>query len=55
VGTLENSDLVMNQLFWIGVFPGLTRPMLDYMVEVLHAAPTELAAKRVSTPLPVRQ
>jgi CDP-6-deoxy-D-xylo-4-hexulose-3-dehydrase len=55
VGTLENSDLVMNQLFWIGVFPGLTRPMLDYMIEVLHAAPAELAANRVSTPLPVRQ
>lgn len=54
VGTLENSDLVMNQLFWIGVFPGLTRPMLDYMIEVLHAAPAELAANRVSTPLPVR-
>ena len=53
VGSLENSDLVMNQLFWIGVYPGLTKPMLDYMLETLHAAPKILAAKR-STALPVR-
>ena len=54
VGTLENSDVVMNQLFWIGVFPGLTRPMLDYMIEVLHMARTAIPAKRTSTILPVR-
>lgn len=53
VGLLENSDLVMNQLFWIGVFPGLTQPMLDYMIEALHAAPAELA-KRSTASLPVR-
>ena len=55
VGSLKNSDIVMNQLFWIGVFPGLTGPMLDYMIEVLHAAPAALAAKHPSAPLPVRQ
>ncbi len=55
VGSLKNSDIVMNQLFWIGVFPGLTGPMLDYMIEVLHAASAALAAKRTSTTLPVRQ
>jgi CDP-4-dehydro-6-deoxyglucose reductase, E1 len=36
VGKLENSDLVMNQLFWIGVYPGITQAMLDYVVEVFH-------------------
>ena len=55
VGSLKNSDIVMNQLFWIGVFPGLTGPMLDYMIEVLHAAPADLIGKRASTSLPVRQ
>jgi CDP-6-deoxy-D-xylo-4-hexulose-3-dehydrase len=35
-GTLSNSDVVMNDVFWIGVYPGLTRPMLEYVVEVFH-------------------
>jgi CDP-6-deoxy-D-xylo-4-hexulose-3-dehydrase len=35
VGDLRNSDRVMNRLFWIGVYPGLTPPMLDYVVESL--------------------
>lgn len=28
--SLENTDLVMNNLFWVGVYPGLTDEMLDY-------------------------
>jgi CDP-4-dehydro-6-deoxyglucose reductase, E1 len=31
VGTLTNTDFVMNQVFWIGVFPGLSHEMLDYI------------------------
>ena len=31
VGTLTNTDFVMNQVFWIGVFPGLGKDMLDYI------------------------
>jgi CDP-4-dehydro-6-deoxyglucose reductase, E1 len=42
VGDLKNTDFVMNQVFWIGVFPGLTRPMLDFMIESLHDARKEL-------------
>jgi len=30
-GSLKNTDLVMNNLFWIGVYPGLTKPMLAYI------------------------
>ncbi len=37
VGDLPNSDFVMNQLFWIGVYPGLTEAMLEYVSSVLHA------------------
>ena len=33
VGDLANTDFVMNQVFWIGVFPGLTRPMLDFIAK----------------------
>ena len=36
IGALENSDIVMNRTFWIGVYPGLTRPHLDYVVETMH-------------------
>lgn len=30
-GVLENSDLVMNNLFWLGTYPKLTAEMLDYI------------------------
>jgi CDP-6-deoxy-D-xylo-4-hexulose-3-dehydrase len=37
IGALKNSDFVMNQVFWIGLYPGLTPVMLDYVVDVIHA------------------
>jgi CDP-6-deoxy-D-xylo-4-hexulose-3-dehydrase len=33
IGDLPNTDFVMNQVFWIGVYPGLTEPMLDFIVK----------------------
>ncbi len=36
VGNLINTDVVMNDTFWIGVWPGLTLPMLDYVIESMH-------------------
>lgn len=32
VGDLKNSDIVMTRSFWVGVYPGLTKPMLDYVI-----------------------
>ena len=43
IGDLPNSDLVMKQLLWIGVYPGLTAEMLDYVIEIFHAIPVALA------------
>jgi CDP-6-deoxy-D-xylo-4-hexulose-3-dehydrase len=36
VGDLTTSDLVTESTFWVGVFPGLTDPMLDYVIESFH-------------------
>jgi len=38
IGDLPQADFIMNNVFWIGVFPGLDQPRLDYMIETLHAA-----------------
>ncbi|WP_084574357.1 lipopolysaccharide biosynthesis protein RfbH [Sporomusa malonica] len=37
VGELSNTDIIMNQTFWIGVYPGMSTKMLDYMIHELHA------------------
>lgn len=36
IGELTNTDVVMNDTFWVGVWPGLTLPMLDYIIENLY-------------------
>jgi CDP-6-deoxy-D-xylo-4-hexulose-3-dehydrase len=36
VGELTNTDIVMNDTFWIGVWPGLTLEMLDYVIKSLQ-------------------
>ena len=35
VGEMTNTDFVMNQSFWIGIFPGLTTEMLDFIAEII--------------------
>jgi CDP-6-deoxy-D-xylo-4-hexulose-3-dehydrase len=44
VGGLNNSDHVMNQAFWIGIYPGISAEMIDYVVKVLHEAPVACTA-----------
>ncbi len=36
-GELTNTDVVMNDTFWIGVYPGLSEEMLDFVVAKLEA------------------
>lgn len=35
-GSLDNTDLIMNNTFWIGVYPGLTNEMIEFMLEKFH-------------------
>jgi len=36
-GNLYNSNVIMRDTFWIGVWPGITDEMLDYMLDTLHS------------------
>ena len=36
-GELRNTDKIMNDSFWIGVFPGMSKAKLDYMIEKIKA------------------
>ncbi len=38
VGSLENTDRIMNDTFWVGVYPGMTDEKIDYMVKVIKEA-----------------
>lgn len=38
VGTLENTDRIMNDTFWVGVYPGMTDEMTDYMAKTILEA-----------------
>ncbi|MDX1959875.1 MAG: lipopolysaccharide biosynthesis protein RfbH [Leptospiraceae bacterium] len=33
IGELKNTDMIMNQSFWLGVFPGMRTEMLEYTIE----------------------
>lgn len=38
VGNLQNTDRIMNDSFWIGVYPGMTDEMIDYMADTIMDA-----------------
>jgi CDP-6-deoxy-D-xylo-4-hexulose-3-dehydrase len=35
-GDLSNSDLITERTFWVGVYPGLTTQMIDYVIECIR-------------------
>ena len=46
-GELTNTDYVMNNVFWIGVFPGLTEPMLDFIAKTAMEFVSQAATLRI--------
>ncbi len=38
VGELKNTDTIMNDSFWVGVYPGMTNDKLDYMAKIILEA-----------------
>ena len=36
IGNLENTDLVMNNSFWLGVWPGLEKKHYEYIIDVVR-------------------
>lgn len=38
VGNLENTEFVMNNSFWVGVYPGMTDERIEYMAEIIKKA-----------------
>lgn len=43
VGSLENTDRIMRDTFWVGVYPGMSTPQLDYII----ASIKEFAGKQL--------
>ena len=41
VGDLNNTDRIMNNSFWIGVYPGMNDEIIDCMIKVLVQATQE--------------
>jgi CDP-4-dehydro-6-deoxyglucose reductase, E1 len=49
VGDLKNADRIMNDTFWIGVFPGLEAPHLDHVIATFHEAYSDARGPRKQT------
>ncbi|MGD0650430.1 MAG: lipopolysaccharide biosynthesis protein RfbH [Verrucomicrobiia bacterium] len=50
VGDLNNADIVMNNTFWVGVYPGLTDEMIGYMLEAFAGFFADRLQRRSVTP-----
>lgn len=38
IGNLSNTDKIMRDTFWVGVYPGMTQEMLNYMIDTIKDA-----------------
>ena len=38
VGNLQNTEFIMNNTFWLGVYPGMTDEMIDFMAKIIKEA-----------------
>ena len=38
VGSLDNTDRIMRDTFWVGVYPGMTDEKIDYMIKIIRQA-----------------
>jgi len=54
IGTLPNTDFVMNNVFWIGVYPGLTIEMLDFIAETILNFAADAKLQSAGSPLVIR-
>jgi CDP-4-dehydro-6-deoxyglucose reductase, E1 len=45
-GELRNTDFVMSNVFWVGVYPGLTPPMLDFVAKTIAEFVAQARARR---------
>lgn len=46
--SLEVTDMVMERSFWVGVYPGMTEKMIDYMAQVIVETVSNLLEKNLS-------
>ena len=37
LGELENTDIIMNNTFWIGVYSGMTQSMIEYILKIMRS------------------
>jgi len=44
-GTLDNTDFAMRNVFWIGLYPGISTQMLDYVLNTFHQLPVAGAVR----------
>jgi CDP-6-deoxy-D-xylo-4-hexulose-3-dehydrase len=47
IGNLPNTDFAMNNIFWLGIYPGLTRPMLNYVAQSIVEFATQLSRTEI--------